>query len=65
MNGSNWTGRTARSLSDAFGPHSYEAIENAEPEWYDKPAALILAASAAVFVCWGVVLIAFALWGTQ
>ena len=60
MNGSNWTGRTARSLSEAFGPHTDERI--GEPAWHDEPAALLLVAAITVLACWAVVSALFVFW---
>ena len=64
MNGSNWTVRTARSLSEAFGPHTDDRIDSEqEPKWHDQPAALLLAAAMMVLTCWAVVSALFIFWG--
>lgn len=62
MNGSNWTGRTARSLSEAFGPHTDERIDSAAG-WHDEPAALLLVAAITVLACWAIVSALFIFWG--
>ena len=60
MNGSNWTGRTARNLSDAFGPHTSEQIsDEQEPKWYDQPASLLIVAAIATLACWALVVSVF------
>lgn len=60
MNGSNWTGRTARSLSEAFGPHTTERISE-KHSWHDDPLALLIAAVVLVLACWAVVATLFLL----
>lgn len=64
MNGSNWTGRTARTLHDAFGPYSSTEIDDAAPHWSDEPIALLIAAVVAVLGCWAVVSALF-IWSQQ
>lgn len=59
MNGSNWTGRTARSLSDAFGPHTAERIDEDSPQWHDEPIALLIAAAVMVLLCWAIAVTLF------
>lgn len=63
MNGSNWTGRTARTLSEAFGPYADEQIDDGK-HWHDDPLALLLAAVVAVLACWAVVATLF-IWSAQ
>ena len=63
MNGSNWTGRTARTLSQAFGPHTSERISD-ERHWTDEPASLLLAAAVMVLACWAVVSALFILFAS-
>lgn len=58
MNGSNWTGRTARSLSEAFGPHTAERIDET-PQWHDEPIALLIAAAVMVLSCWAIAVTLF------
>lgn len=48
---SNWTGRTARTLFEAFGPHTSERIEP-DPGWTEEPGPLLIAAALAVVACW-------------
>ena len=62
MNTSNWTGRTHRTLYDAFGPHTSERIDE-PPHWSDEPASLLIAAAVVVLSCWAVVATLF-LWTT-
>ena len=63
MNGSNWTGRTARSLSEAFGPHTLDRIDpERPPQWHDQPAALLIVAAIMVLACWAVVSGLFIFW---
>ena len=64
MNGSNWTGRTARSLSEAFGPHTDDRIDDQAPSWRDEPASLLIAAAVMVLACWAVVATLF-VWSAQ
>ena len=64
MNGSNWTGRTARTLYDAFGPYTSAEIEDTGPHWHDEPLALLAAAVVAVLSCWAVVASLF-IWSQQ
>ena len=64
MNNSNWTGRTARTLYDAFGPHTNTEIDEDGPKWHDEPLALLIAAVVAVLACWAVVSALF-IWSQQ
>lgn len=61
---SNWTGRTARTLYDAFGPHTSLQIDEGGPRWHDEPLALLIAAVAAVLGCWAFVSAMF-IWSAQ
>ena len=61
---SNWTGRTARTLHDAFGPHTSVQIDEDGPQWHDEPLALIIASVAAVLGCWAFVSAMF-IWSAQ
>ena len=63
MNGSNWTGRTARTLIEAFGPYADDQIDSA-PHWTDEPLSLLIAAVVAVLACWAVVSALF-IWSAQ
>jgi hypothetical protein len=63
MNGSNWTGKTARTLSEAFGPYADAQIDSA-PHWSDSPLNLLAAAVVAVLVCGAVVSVLFD-WSAQ
>ena len=58
MNGSNWTGRTARTLSEAFGPHTDDRIED-RSQWHDEPIALLIAAAVMVLSCWAIAVTLF------
>jgi hypothetical protein len=64
MSASNWTGRTARTLYDAFGPHTSTDIDEAGTKWHAKPLLLLAAASGAVLACWAVAAALFA-WSQQ
>lgn len=60
MNGSNWTGRTARTLYQAFGPHTAERIDDERaPQWHDEPIALLIAAVVMVLSCWAIAVTLF------
>lgn len=61
---SSWTGRTARSLSDAFGPHTSAQIDDDGEHWHDEPMALLIAAAVAVLACWAFVSVMF-IWSAQ
>ena len=61
MSRSNWTGRTARSLSEAFGPHTAERIDEG-PHWSDEPLSLLIASVVTVLTCWAVVVALFTFW---
>ena len=60
---SNWTGRTARTLSEAFGPHADTQIDDS-PRWHDEPLSLLVAAAVMVLACWAVVATLF-IWSQQ
>lgn len=64
MNSSNWTGRTARTMRDAFGPYTAEQIDDDGPQWHDDPLNLLIAAMAAFLGCWAVVSALF-VWSAQ
>ena len=57
MNGSNWTGRTARTLGEAFGEDANKHIT--EPQWHDQPIALLIAAAVMVLSCWAIAVTLF------
>ena len=59
MNGSNWTGRTARTLYQAFGPHTDDRIDDQNPQWHDEPISLLIAAAVMVLSCWAIAVTLF------
>ena len=61
---SNWTGKTARTLHEAFGPHTETQIDDAGPRWHDDPLSLLVAAAVMVLACWAVVSALF-IWSQQ
>jgi hypothetical protein len=64
MNRSNCTGRTARTLHEAFGPHTSAEIDDTGPHWHDEPLALLIAAAVTVLACWAIVSALF-IWSQQ
>jgi hypothetical protein len=56
MNNSNWTGRTNRTLEDAFGPHTSRKID-APMHWQDRvttwASAVALVAFIGIMFIWG------------